>query len=132
MVIIEKAWVVSAIAIKTDFEALSEKLVKYEKDVVQLSSFLLEKCHVLEKYAKTDIKNASSVNESTKYILDEMVEMERESDRISQLVDHLNVEIIKLRKLEQSLCVNIQQRNPNASLEEIKSALNEKMLKSDT
>jgi hypothetical protein len=132
MIIIEEVLVDSAISIRNKFESLRLELVGYEKNALELSTYLLKVSDDLEKYVKDDIKNASSVNESTKYILDKMLEMEQESERISKLIDPINVSIEKLKKDEMELYLEIKKRNPNQSDSDLIKSLNEKMKKSDT
>lgn len=132
MIVIEQVLVDSALAIKAEYNSLKSHLVKYEKEAADLGVFLLKMCKELEDYAHKDIHKASSVNESTKHILDKMVLMEQESDRISNLVEHINTSLEKLRKDDWQLYEKIKKRNPDASDDQIVHALNEKMLKSDT
>ena len=132
MVIIDDVLVESAIAIKKEFNELRAKLSIYEKHVLDLSTYLLEVSNELESYAKKDIKKAANVSESTQFIIKKMVEMEEESNRVTSLIDPINIAIESLKKDEMTLYQLIKEKNTNSSDVDIIKALNEKMKKSDT
>ena len=132
MVIIDDVLVESAIAIKKEFNELRAKLSIYEKHELDLSTYLLEVSNELESYAKKDIKKAANVSESTQFIIKKMVEMEEESNRVTSLIDPINIAIESLKKDEMTLYQLIKEKNTNSSDVDIIKALNEKMKKSDT
>jgi len=132
MVYIDDTLVDSAISIKNEFNILKQNLGNYESEAKLLTEYLLKITGELEQYISGPIKQVSSINEATKHILDKMTEMETESDRISKLIDPINVSIERLKRDEEELYLEIKKHNPNSSDDEIRSTLFDKMKKTDT
>lgn len=132
MIRIDDALVDSAISIKNEFEKLRKNLAYYETEAKILADFLLKISNELEEYVNGPINQVSSVTEATKHILDKMVEMETESDRIYKFIEPINLDMEKLKRDENELYLEIKRINPNATDAEIITNLTERMKKTDT
>lgn len=119
---IDKQLIESAKFIRKDYLNQATKLGKYHEDVKQLSIFLLKKVDELKKYNDVSvkkIKNNDDLSKATKHILKEIEEIEVEERKIREKVNKINLDLEKLRKDEENLYLEIKERYPNLTDEEI-------------
>ncbi len=119
---IDKQLIESAKFIRKDYLTQSKKLAKYYEDVKHLGSFLLKKVDELKKFNDTSIrkiKNNDDLSKVTNHILKEISEIEVEERKVRERVEKINVDLEKLKKDEENLYIEIKDRHPNLTDDEI-------------
>ena len=109
--------------IRQEYLMLMESLGKYEKDIRDLSKFLLDTTEDLKKYNKTivsKIKSKQDISEVVKYLVSKIGEIETEEIKLTYKVQDVNKKIEQLNKDEETLYLTIKSRYPNLSDDNIK------------
>lgn len=119
---IDSQLIESAKFIRRDYLSQSNKLTKYYEDVKELGYFLLKKVDELKKFnddSVKKIKNNDDLSKVTNHILKEIGEIEIEERKIRDKVDKINLDLEKLKKDEENLYLEIKERHPKLTDDEI-------------
>lgn len=119
---IDSQLIESAKFIRRDYLSQSNKLTKYYEDVKELGYFLLKKVDELKKFnddSVKKIKNNDDLSKVTNHILKEIEEIEIEERKIRDKVDKINLDLEKLKKDEENLYLEIKERHPKLTDDEI-------------
>ena len=119
---IDSQLIESAKFIRRDYLSQSNKLTKYYEDVKELGYFLLKKVDELKKFnddSVKKIKNNDDLSKVTNHILKEIGEIEIEERKIRDKVDKINLDLKKLKKDEENLYLEIKERHPKLTDDEI-------------
>lgn len=119
---IDKQLIDSAIEIRRDYLNISRHILVYEKDIRELSNFLLSKAKQLTEIKDKDtrkIKTNDDLNSYVEEIAKELKEIEMEEEKIKNKMSDINKRLEKLKKEEEILYQTIKERYPQMDEKEI-------------
>jgi uncharacterized phage infection (PIP) family protein YhgE len=119
--VIDQRYIDTAIRIRKEFLSMNEKLIDVSSDIKNVLGKLSEENDNLSNIDK----NLQSYDKSTaeKLILDKLMDMEKEANRLAKIYEPINKKIEELRKEEELLYDKIREMYPDLSDEEIVSEI---------
>ena len=123
---IDKQLLSSAREIRKKYLEIMGDLTSYEREIKNLSNFLLEKAEVFKNIEERDLNSKGSKEELLKItnrIVSEIEQIEQEEIKITKRIEILNEGLDKLQKEEEVLYNTIKKRYPQLTDEEIKSEI---------
>lgn len=122
MSVIDQSIIESALRIRAEYFKATDKVVTYENDVKKLSDYLVKVASELTDYNNTQTKNVS-IEDTKKYLLGKMDEIDGESKSLLSKITPLNEKIESLRIEWDILYAKIKEKYPDISDEIIISEL---------
>ncbi len=119
---IEESLIESARSIKKEFNSLNDTLETYESDVLELAAHFLKISTELSDISKNINKlgTLDTIEGIRDKVFQKLDELEAESNKICNKINHVNESIDKLKKEEMDLYNIIKKRYPSLSDDEIK------------
>jgi hypothetical protein len=123
---IDKQLLSSAREIRKKYLEIMGDLTSYEKEIKNLSNFLMEKAEIFKKIEEKDLNTKGSKEELLKItnkIVNEIQSIEEEEIKISKRIESLNEGLDLLKKEEDILYQTIKKRYPKMTDQEMKSQI---------
>lgn len=117
----------SAREIRKKYLSIMSDLSVYEKEIKNLSNFLLEKAEIFKNIQEKDLNSKATKEELLKItskIVTEIQNIEDEEIKITKRVEVLNEGLNKLKVEEDNLYKTIKNRYPSLTDDQIKSQVN--------
>lgn len=117
----------SAREIRKKYLSIMSDLGDYEKEIKNLSNFLLEKAEIFKNIQDKDLNVKGSKEELLKIttkIVAEIQNIEDEEIKITKRIENLNEGLNKLKIEEENLYITIKDRYPKLTDNEIRNEVN--------
>ena len=130
---IDPSLIQSAKTIRAEFLRLNSNLDAYLKDVKDLTTYLEKKVDELKNYQEEMklMKNPtkSDLDSTTKYLLNQLQEIENQEEKLNEKVKQVATKIEKLQKEETELYNLIKRRYPELTDSQIISEIHQHLPK---